>query len=98
MYFQKPGRNSKNSKKLEEIQKTWSKFPKIFMPPRIIQENRNIYIFSIIKLEMKTYNKNQLLKKYRSLWFKLVMYRIQDPVLVPARSGHFLLRSGSGGS
>ena len=37
MYFQnleenhkKPGRNSKNSKNLEEIQKTWRKFPKSF--------------------------------------------------------------------
>ena len=33
MYFQKPGRNSKYSKNLEEIQKTWRKFPKIFWPP-----------------------------------------------------------------
>ena len=29
----KPERNCKNSKNLEEIQKTWRKFPKIFWPP-----------------------------------------------------------------
>jgi len=33
MVFQKPGRNSKNSKNLEEIQKTWRKFPKNLWPP-----------------------------------------------------------------
>ena len=37
MYFQKPGRNSenpgRNSKNLEEVQKTWKKFPKICWPP-----------------------------------------------------------------
>ena len=33
MYFQKPGRISKNSKNLEEIQKTWRKFPKKLWPP-----------------------------------------------------------------
>ena len=35
MFFQKPGRNSKNSKNMEEIQKTWRKFPKNLWPPCI---------------------------------------------------------------
>ena len=31
--LKKPGRNSKNSKNLEEIQKTWRKIPKNLWPP-----------------------------------------------------------------
>ena len=55
MYSQKPGRNSKNSINLEEIQKTWKKCPKILWPPcdtHLVQtefknpvlENKNIGI------------------------------------------------------
>jgi len=66
--WKKPGRNSKNSKNLEEIQKTLTKFPKIFWPPcmysrilgssEIIPSNVNSYSLPEIKRTIESVSKS----------------------------------------
>ena len=64
--LKKPGRNSKNSKNLEEIQKTWRKFPKTFGHPVYILFNNGINVFIVIRLCVaKTFSQTE------KLWSKL---------------------------